>query len=111
MSEEPADPELDALLASALAPPDAPADRDFVARVDRVLTEAELYRRWQASMMHDLIADTGTFAALAGSLLFLLQAPYLREALADAPALAWPMALCLFVAWIVSRRSRADLLI
>jgi hypothetical protein len=97
------DPRLDALLGEMLAPPSGLPDLAFVARVDRAVTEAERYRRWQAAFRRQLVTEALTLAALAGSLAFLARAPAVAEALAAAPGLFWPALVSLLLLWALIR--------
>jgi hypothetical protein len=97
------DPELDKLLRSALAPPEGPADRGFVVRVDRALTEAERYRRSRAALRRQLVTEALALGAVGGSLAFLAQIGEVREALDQAPGLAWSILLAMFLVWMLVR--------
>ena len=92
------DPELDLLLREALAPPERPADRGFVIRVDQAVAEAERYRRWQAGLVRQLVTEALALAAVAASLVVISQVPEVTSALAATPGLIWPalVALLLF---------------
>jgi hypothetical protein len=93
----------DALLAGALAPPEGPADRAFVARVDLAVAEAERYRVVRAAMRRQLVSEALAVAAVGGSLATVAQVPGIRAALADAPSLAWPAVLALLLFWMFVR--------
>jgi hypothetical protein len=97
------DSDLDRLLSEALAPPERPADRGFVMRVDRVLVEAERYRRWRAGLVRQLVTEALALAAVAGSLVFVSQVPAVSAALAATPGLVWPAVLALFLVWLLVR--------
>ena len=103
------DPELDSLLRAALAPPEGPADRRFVIRVDRTVTEAERYRRWRSGLWRQLTVEALALGAVGGSLACIAQVPAVGEALGRAPGLAWPALLALLLFWMLVR-GRVDLL-
>jgi len=97
------DSELDLILREALAPPERPADRPFVVRVDRAVAEAERYRRWRAGLVRQLITEALALAAVAGSLVFISQVSEVSEALAATPGLIWPALVALFLFWRLVR--------
>lgn len=97
------DPELDRLLSEALAPPEGPADRGFVLRVERAVTEAERYRRRRAALLRQLAIEALALGAVASSLAFIAQAPQVREALERAPELGWLALPTLFLFWMLVR--------
>ncbi|HYJ83048.1 MAG TPA: hypothetical protein VEW26_09440 [Allosphingosinicella sp.] len=97
------DPDLDRLLSEALAPPDRPADRGFVLRVERGVAESERFRRWRAALLSQLAGEALALAAVAASLLFIAQAPPVRDALESAPGLAWSALLALLLFWKLVR--------
>lgn len=97
------DPALDRLLREALAPPERAADRGFVVRVERAVAEAERYRRWRAALVRQLAGEALALAAVAGSLIFIAQAPAVRDALDKAPGLGWSALLALFLFWMLVR--------
>lgn len=97
------DSELDSLLRAALAPPEGPADRAFVVRVDRAVAEAERYRRWRAGLRRQLVTEALALGAVGGSLAFIAQVPEVREALDRAPGLAWSALLAMFLIWMLVR--------
>ncbi|HEX2763036.1 MAG TPA: hypothetical protein VHM92_04200 [Allosphingosinicella sp.] len=101
--------ELDALLQEALAPPDRPADRGFVARLDRVVAEAERYRAARALLLRQLASEGLAAGAIAGSLFMLAQIPGLRAAIGAAPGLGWTALLALFLFWLLIRGRSAAL--
>lgn len=97
------DPELDRLLSEALAPPQGPADRGFVLRVERTVAEAERYRRRRAALLRQLASEVLALSAVAASLAFIAQAPQVREALERAPELGWLAMPPLFLFWMLVR--------
>ncbi len=103
------DAELDALLRAALAPPERPADRLFVVRVDRAVAEAERFRLWRARLRRQLATEGLTLGAVAASLAFVAQVPEVGDLLDRAPGLAWPALLALLLFWMLVR-GRSDLL-
>ena len=102
------DPELDSLLRSALAPPEGPADRGFVIRVDRAVAEAERYRRWRARLWRQLASEAAALGAVGASLAFVAQVPSVGTILRSAPGLVWPALLVLLLFWMLLR-GRVDL--
>lgn len=103
------DTALDLLLREVLAPPERPADRGFVVRVDQAVAEAERYRRWRAGLVRQLVTEALALAAVAGSLVFVSQVPEVSEALAATPGLIWPAVLALFLVWMLVRGRRGAL--
>jgi hypothetical protein len=97
------DREFDALLQGTLAPPDRPADRGFVVRVDRALAEVDRYRTARARLLRQLASEGLAVGAIAGSLATLAQIPGLRVALGASPGLAWTALLGLFLFWLLIR--------
>lgn len=103
------DAELDALLQAALTPPERPADRHFVVRVDRAVAEAERYRLWRARLRRQLATEGLALGAVAASLAFVAQVPEVGALLDRAPGLAWPALLALLLFWMLVR-GRSNLL-
>jgi hypothetical protein len=103
------DPELDALLREALAPPEGPVDRGFVLRVERSLAEEERYRRWRAAFLRQLATEALALAALGGSFAVIAQVPAVETALTDAPGLIWAALVLLLLVWALMR-GRSNLL-
>ena len=97
------DPELDSLLREALAPPERPADRGFVVRVDRAVAEAERYRRRRAGLRRQLVTDALSLGAVGGSFAFIAQVPEVGEALGNAPGLALTALLAILAFWTLAR--------
>ena len=97
------DSELDLLLREALAPPKGPADRAFVLRVERVVAEAERYRRWRARLWRQLAAESLALGAVGASLALIAQVPQVREALGRAPGLGWSALLAMLLVWMLVR--------
>lgn len=97
------DSEFDALLQRALAPPERPADRGFVVRVDRALAEAERYRSARARLLRQLASEGLAMAAVGTSLVMLSRTPALQAAIGAAPGLAWTATLALFLFWMLIR--------
>ncbi|HEX8512479.1 MAG TPA: hypothetical protein VF688_05170 [Allosphingosinicella sp.] len=93
----------DLLLGEALAPPERPADRGFVLRVERGVAEAERYRRRRAGLLRQLASEALALGAVASSLAYIAQAPQVREALERAPELAWLTLPALFLFWALVR--------
>jgi hypothetical protein len=98
--------EFDALLRDGLAPPVAPPDRAFVAKVDMAVAEAEHRRFWRARLVPQLATEGAALAAVVASLALVARAPAVRATLAQAPGLAWPMLLSLLLFWILIRGHR-----
>ena len=103
------DAELDALLQAALAPPERPADRGFVVRVDRAVVEAERYRRTRARLRRQLATEALALGAVAASLVLVAQVPQVGALLDQAPGLAWTGLLALLLFWMLVR-GRSDVL-
>lgn len=97
------DPRLDLLLREALAPPDRPADRGFVVRVERSVVEAERYRRWRARLRRQLATEALALAAVGASFAIIAQVPAVRDALERAPGLGWAGLLALLLFWMLVR--------
>jgi hypothetical protein len=97
------DPELDILLSEALAPPEGPADRGFVLRVERAVAEAERYRRRRAALLRQLASEALALGAVAASLAFVAQAPQVRHALERAPELGWVALPAVLLFWMLVR--------
>ena len=97
------DRQLDSLLSAALAPPEGPADRDFVVWVDRAIAESERYRRWRAALRRQLVTEALALGAVAGSLALIAQVPEVGTALARAPGLIWPVLLAILLFWTLVR--------
>lgn len=104
------DRDLDLLLSEALAPPERPADRGFVLRVERAVAEAERYRRRRAALVRQLAGEGLAMAAVAAGLACIAQAPQMREALERAPDLAWLALPVLLLFWTLVR-GRGDALV
>jgi hypothetical protein len=103
------DNEFDALLGEALAPPEGPADRGFVLRVERSVAEDERYRKWRQSFLRQLATEALALAAVGGSFAFIAQAPAVEAALTDAPGLIWAALVLLLPVWTLMR-GRANVL-
>ena len=103
------DEELDILLSEALAPPEGPADRGFVLRVERSVAEEERYRKWRAAFVRQLATEALARAALGGSFAFIAQVPAVEAALTDAPGLIWAALVLLLLVWALMR-GRGNLL-
>jgi hypothetical protein len=97
------DEELDIMLSEALAPPEGPADRGFVLRVERSVAEEERYRKWQAAFLRQLATEAVALAAVGGSFAFIAQVPPVEAALSDAPGLIWAALLLLLLVWSLMR--------
>ncbi len=97
------DPGFDLLLREALAPPDGPADRCFVLRVERALIEGERYRRSRAALLGQLASEALAVGAVAASLAFIAEAPQVREMLASAPELGWLPLPAMLLVWLLVR--------
>lgn len=110
MNDDCDDPALDRLLREALAPPEGPADRGFVVRVERGVAEAERYRRRRAALLGQLTTEALALAAVAASLAFIAQAPLVRETLARAPELAGLGLLAMVLVWLLVR-GRGEVLV
>jgi hypothetical protein len=103
------DEDLDILLRAALAPPEGPADRGFVLRVERSVAEEERYRRWRAALLRQLATEALALAAVGGSFAFIAQVPAVEAALTDAPGLIWAALVLLLLVWALMR-GRGDVL-
>lgn len=103
------DNELDILLGEALAPPEGPADRSFVLRVERSVTEEERYRNWRAAFLRQLVTEALALGALGGSFAFIARVPAVEAALTDAPGLIWAALVLLLLVWALMR-GRVNLL-
>jgi hypothetical protein len=102
------DAELDRQLREALAPPDRPADRGFVLRVERAVAEEERYRRWRAAFLRQLVTEALALGAVGGSLAVIAQVEQVGAVLAEAPGLIWAAVLALLLLWALLRgRGRA----
>jgi hypothetical protein len=93
------DNELDNLLSEALAPPEGPADRGFVLRVERSVAEEERYRKWRAGLLRQLATEALALTALGGSFAFLARVPAVADALTEAPGLIWAALVLLLLVW------------
>ena len=102
------DPAFDAFLAKALAPPEGPADRSFVARVDRAVLADELYRRQRKALWRRFGGETLGIAAVGASLAVMTRIPDLGTMLGEASPLALPalLALPLLLFWILILKGR-----
>lgn len=94
---------LDLLLREALAPPEGPADRGFVLRVERAVIEEERFRRSRAALLGQLAGEALAVGAVAASLAFIAQAPQVREMLAAAPELGWLALPAMLLVWLLVR--------
>src|SRR3954447_14932149 len=97
------DADFDALLRHALAPPERPGDRHFVARVERSVIEADRYRRSRRALLRQFVSEGLALAAVCGAAIFVGQVPAVREALDQAPGLICPAFLALFLFWLLVR--------
>lgn len=97
------DAHFDALLREELAPPERPADRSFVLRVERAVAEAERYRRWRAALLRQFASEGLAVASVGVSLALIGRAPPVREALDQASWVLWPALLSLFLFWLLLR--------
>ena len=61
------DDDNDILLGEALAPPEGPADRGFVLRVERSVAKEERYRKWRRAFIRQLATEALALAAVGGS--------------------------------------------
>jgi hypothetical protein len=91
----------EALLKRELAPSDAPAESAFVARVDRAVAEADLYRRTRRRILRQLGSEGLAVAAVGASLAFIARVPEVREALTQAPGLLSVAGLLLLLFWLL----------
>ncbi|HEX8241731.1 MAG TPA: hypothetical protein VF574_18495 [Allosphingosinicella sp.] len=103
------DEEFDTLLGEALAPPERPADRGFVLRVERSVAEEERYRKWRKALIRQLATEAAALAALGGSFAFIARIPAVAAALTDAPGLIWAALVLLLLIWALMR-GRANVL-
>jgi hypothetical protein len=97
------DPELDRLLGEALSPPEGPADRGFVLRVERAMAEDERYRRRRSALFRQLASEALALGAVASSLAVVARAPQVREALERAPELGWLALPVMLLFWLLVR--------
>ncbi|HYD37492.1 MAG TPA: hypothetical protein VEA60_07755 [Allosphingosinicella sp.] len=97
------DEELDILLGEALAPPDGPADRGFVLRVERSVAEEERYRRWRTGLLRQLATEALALAALGASFAVIARVPAVEALLTDAPGLIWAVLVTLLLVWALMR--------
>ena len=93
------DRELDILLGEALAPPEGPADRGFVLRVERVVAEEQRYRKWRSAFLRQLATEALALAALGGSFAVIARVPMVEALLTDAPGLIWAAMVLLLLVW------------
>jgi hypothetical protein len=98
------DAALDLRLREALAPPEGPADRVFVVRVERAVAEAERFRRSWAALLGQLASELLAVGAVAASLTFIAQAPQVRGILAQTPELGWLALPAMILVWLLVRR-------
>jgi hypothetical protein len=98
------DSAFDAMLGEALAPPKRDKDLGFVAKVDRAVIERERYLRQRSALCRQFGGEMLALAALGGSVALLARIPDVRDALAEAPTLAWPALLSLLVFWVAVTR-------
>jgi hypothetical protein len=103
------DEELDSLLGEALAPPEGPADRGFVLRVERSVAEEERYRKWRAALLRQLATEALALAAVGGSFAFIARVPAIEAMLTEAPGLIWAALVLLLLVWALVR-GRGNLL-
>lgn len=97
------DEDLDILLREALAPPEGPADRGFVLRVERSMAEGERYRKWRAAFLRQLTSEALALAAVGGSFAVIAQVPAVEAALTHAPGLIWAVLVLLLLFWALMR--------
>lgn len=97
------DEKLDILLGEALAPPDGPADRGFVLRVERSVAEEERYGKWRSAFLRQLATEAAALAALAGSFALIARVPMVEAMLTDAPGLIWAALVLLLLVWGLMR--------
>jgi nucleoside phosphorylase len=93
------DEDLDNLLSEALAPPEGPADRGFVLRVERSVAEEERYRKWRSAFLRQLASEAAALAAVGGSFAMLSRVPAVAVLLSDSPGLIWAALLLLLLVW------------
>ncbi|MEA3062496.1 MAG: hypothetical protein QOJ94_2277 [Sphingomonadales bacterium] len=91
----------ESLLKRELAPSEAPAESAFVARVDRAVVEADLYRRARRRILTQLGSEGLAVAAVGASLAFVARVPDVREALTQAPGLLSIAGLLLLLFWLL----------
>jgi hypothetical protein len=91
----------EALLKRELAPSEAPAESAFVARVDRAVAEADLYRRARRRILRQLASEGLAVAAIGASLAFIARVPDVREALTQTPELLSVAGLLLLLFWLL----------
>lgn len=91
----------EALLKRELAPSEAPAESAFVARVDRAVAEADLYRRARRQILRQLGSEGLAVGAVGASLAFVTRVPDVREALTQAPELLSIAGLLLLLFWLL----------
>jgi hypothetical protein len=103
------DKELDILLSEALAPPEGPADRGFVLRVERSVAEEERYRKWRGAFLRQLVTEALALAAVGGSFAFIARVPPVEAMLTAAPGLIWAALVLLLLVWGLVR-GRGDVL-
>ena len=97
------DLEFDKLLGEALAPPERPADRGFVLRVERVVAEEERYCKWRRELVRQLVTEALALAAVSGSFAFIARVPAVEAALSATPGLIWAALLLLLLVWALLR--------
>ena len=97
------DNELDILLGEALAPPEGPADRGFVLRVERSVAEEERYRKWRSAFLRQLATEALALSALGASFALIARVPMVEAALTDAPGLIWAALVLLLLVWALLR--------
>ncbi|HYE28598.1 MAG TPA: hypothetical protein VEA61_10240 [Allosphingosinicella sp.] len=97
------DEKLDILLGEALAPPEGPADRGFVLRVERAVAEEERYRKWRAAFVRQLVTEAAALAALGGSFALVARVPAVEAALTETPGLIWAALVLLLLVWALMR--------
>lgn len=102
----PTTPDLDCLLADALAPPERPADRAFLSRVELAITEhARFSRQWRALLWRGAGEVAAVLALLAG-LVLLSRTPVLAPFVGhDWLPVASPLLLVLLL-WAAVQRWR-----
>ena len=97
------DNELDILLGEALAPPEGPADRGFVLRVERSVAEEERFRKWRSALLRQLATEALALAALGASFALIARVPMVEAVLTDEPGLIWAALLLLLLVWALVR--------
>jgi hypothetical protein len=94
-----ADPDFDALLGEALAPPVRPPDRIFVARTEAMVAEAARFERWRRRALRQFASEVLVVGALAAAAVTVARAPLAQTMLSQAPFVA-PVAIALaLVTW------------